>query len=231
MAAVLSKLERQTSVVRKPPIVAALPWRRGITTRKDPARAKGSVSAALEESFEEVVDRYYEKVFNLAFRYMGDTDEACELTQEVFVKAYQSFGRFRGDSAVYTWLYRITTNLCFNRIKQLRRYAHLVGESLDEAPGGDEESEGREIPDRSHSPEDLIASKEMHLWVRRCVQALPPDYRTVVVLRDMEGLSYQEIAEITSCTLEAVKSRLFRARMALRDLLRPYLYPQEQPKD
>lgn len=174
-------------------------------------------------SFEEVVEKYHQKVFNLVYRYLNDYDEAQDLTQDTFVRAYQSWATFRGESQVYTWLYRIALNLCHNRLKQLKRRQRVEAESLDQPLEGESEDMAREVPDLTLSPERLVENKELQQVLRRAIRQLPEDYKQVIILRDIEGFSYSEIAKITGSSLEAIKSRLFRARTALKDLLRPYL--------
>lgn len=173
--------------------------------------------------FDEVVDRYYDKVLNLAFRLMGDREEAHDLAQEVFIHAYQAYDRFRGEAEVFTWLYRITVNLAKNRYKQLQREREHRWEILEETDEEEEEVETFEWEDTKLSPETLLEQKELSEAIQKAIDELPEDQRTTLVLRDIEGLSYREIARIQGCSVEAVKSRLFRARSTLRKKLRPFL--------
>lgn len=173
--------------------------------------------------FEEVYDRYYDNVFNLAYRLMGDREEAQDLTQEVFLHAFRAYESFRGESQVFTWLYRITSNLAKNRYKQLQREREHRWEILEEHEDEEEEIEPFEWEDTSLSPETLLERKERSEAIQKAIDELPEEQRITVVLRDIEGLSYQEIAKILGCSVEAVKSRLFRARSALRKKLRPFL--------
>jgi len=173
--------------------------------------------------FEEVVERYYDKVLNLAFRLMGDREEAHDLTQEVFIHAFQAYDRFRGEAEVFTWLYRITVNLAKNRYKQLQREREHRWEILEEMDEEEEETEPFEWEDTKLSPETLLERKELAEAIQKAIDELPEDQRVTLVLRDIEGLSYQEIARIQGCSVEAVKSRLFRARSALRKKLKPFL--------
>lgn len=179
-------------------------------------------------TFDELVERYQRRVFNLLLRMVDDYEEASDLTQDVFVQAYKAYGRFRGDSAVYTWLYRIAINRCRNRMKQMGRESRLVAGSIDEPIEGDE-ALTREFPDLSMAPEPHLDRVELRQVLHREIAALPYDFKTVVVLRDLRGLSYREIAEVVGITVEAVKSRLFRARTQLRERLTPYLRGEETP--
>jgi RNA polymerase sigma-70 factor (ECF subfamily) len=174
--------------------------------------------------FRAIVAGYHAKVYNLICRYVGDTEEAADLTQETFVCAYRAWSGFRGDSAVYTWLYRIAINLSKNRLKQLKRRRSAEMLSLDEPLASDEEALAREVEDWTLSPERALENRELGLFLQAQVNRLLPDFREVVILRDYQGLSYQEISEVVGCSVKAVKSRLFRARSLLRERLRRYLH-------
>jgi len=173
--------------------------------------------------FRALVAEYHAKVYNLIYRYIGDAEEAEDLTQDTFVCAFRAWSHFRGDSAVFTWLYRIAINLSKNRLKQLRRKRSAEPLSLDEPVQTEDDGVEREIEDWSLSPERALANKELGLFLAAQVTRLPVDFKEVVILRDYEGLSYQEIADVVGCSVKAVKSRLFRARTILRDRLRRYL--------
>ena len=176
-------------------------------------------------AFEEVVERYHGKVFQLVYRYLGDYDEACDITQDTFIRAYRAWDEFRGESQIYTWLYRIAINLCHNQQKKLQRRRQVERVSLD-APLSPDESEtwsSREVADERPLPGQTLERREVRLRTQQALAQLPENYRTVILLRDMEGLSYEQIAVITGSTLEAIKSRLFRARGAVRKLMEPYI--------
>ncbi len=182
--------------------------------------------------FEEIVERYHGKVFQLVYRYIGDYDEACDLTQDTFVRAYGAWREFRGESQIYTWLYRIAINLCHNQQKKLQRRRRVECVSLDTAPAESGSGSGaahgpmwssREVADERPLPLQTLESHELRVRLHEALRELPDNYRTVIVLRDIEGLTYEEIARITDSTLEAIKSRLFRARGAIRRLMEPYL--------
>ncbi len=174
--------------------------------------------------FEAVVERYHTKVFQLVYRYTGDYDEACDLTQDTFVRAFNAWDEFRGDSQVYTWLYRIALNLCHNQQKRLQRRYRTERWSLDQAPDDDFDSRGPiEVADERPLPLQKLEGDEVRQRLREALMDLPDNYRIVIVLRDIEGLTYEEIARVTDSTLEAIKSRLFRARQTLRKSLEPYM--------
>lgn len=179
------------------------------------------------QDFETVVEQYYDKVFRLAYRMLQNYEEAADITQEVFLHAYRGWADFRGESQVYTWLYRITINMCKNRLKQLKRVMKhemqiTLANAQTEGSEGDEtysiEPEGS-----SNSPEDAVSRRELRQAIERALNELPLDYRMLITLRDVEGLSYEEIARIIGSTIGAVKAKLFRARTQLREKLRPYL--------
>jgi RNA polymerase sigma-70 factor (ECF subfamily) len=179
------------------------------------------------ESFDELFERYERDIFNLIYRLVGDYEEAADLTSETFVRALRSFGRFRGESRPYTWLYRIAVNLCKNyfRRRGVRQRAH--GPSLDEQVVLDDQQQvEREIEDWSRAPQRQAERHELQREIERAIAELSAQGRMVVILRDLHGLSYQEIAEVVGVSAEVVKARLHRARAALRKRLAPYLLPE-----
>lgn len=172
--------------------------------------------------FDGLVDAYEKPIYNLILRLLDDSEEAADLTQETFVAAYKSWGRFRGESTAYTWLYRIAVNICKNKFKERDRRRGYEGPSLDEDPSAaDRWSGGADA--HSHSPDALLQRKELKLLVEQAIRQLPPDYRIVAVLRDLQGLSYSEIAAAADLSIDVVKTRLARARSMLRKRLEPYL--------
>jgi RNA polymerase sigma-70 factor (ECF subfamily) len=180
-------------------------------------------------AFDEIVARYKQKIFNYIFRMVGSSDEAEDLTQEVFVKMYLALDTFRNQASLSTWLYRIAGNLCIDaHRKRARREGGFGGGliSLDEpvhSDAGGEEGAAREVPDTAHEPFKMLARQELDGQIQTALDRLPEKMRTVVVLHDVEGLQYEEIAQVVGCPLGTVKSRLFNARMQLRDLLASYL--------
>lgn len=178
-------------------------------------------------AFNEIVARYKNKIYNYLYRMTGSAEDAEDLTQEVFVRMYTNIGSFRAEASLSTWLFRIAGNLsvdAFRRGKKERGIVH----SLD-APvaGSDEAEEGqsatRDVPDWTHAPESVLGRKELGAHIQAALQKLPPKLRAAVVLHDIEGLAYEEIAQAERVPLGTVKSRIFNARVALREHLRPYL--------
>jgi RNA polymerase sigma-70 factor, ECF subfamily len=173
--------------------------------------------------FDALVAKYEKKIFNVIYRFIGDYEEATDLTQETFISAYRHFDRFRGDSKVFTWLYQIARNLCINRVRQRDRQKALKLESLDQPRDHeDDDTSSREVPDWTHSPQNVLEDKELRQRILAAIDALPPDYKEVVVLREFQNMSYNEIVDATGLTLENVKTRLSRARGMLRRKLEPY---------
>lgn len=175
-------------------------------------------------AFDYLVDRYERKIFNLIYRIIGDYDDAADLTQDTFVLAYRSFDDFRGDAAVYTWLYRIAVNVCKNRLRQKDRRQNIEAFSLDDEEKGIFEriTEGG-LVDSPPTPERALEREEMRQFVENAISSLPADYRIVVVLRDLQGLTYREIAEAADLSVDVVKTRLARAREMLRRKIQHYI--------
>lgn len=171
------------------------------------AQVQGGDSA----SFEKLVLENQTKVYNLALRMVGSEQDAYDMSQEAFIKAYNSIALFRGDSRFSVWLYRLTTNVCLDFLRSQGRRAHG---SLTYISEEDDEKE-LEIPDDRFSPETLAEKKELRAAVNRGLMSLPKDYRAILLLREIDGLSYEEIAEALSLEEGTVKSRIFRARKRL----------------
>lgn len=175
------------------------------------------------EAFDDLFQAYEQKVFNLVYRLVGDHEDATDLTSETFVRALRAYSRFRGDAQPYTWLYRIAVNLCKNYFRQQQHRSRVHSFSLDSPADREGEPVPREIEDTSQEPHQQVEAKELETQVANCLLSLRPDLRALIVLRDLQGLSYQEIGSVLGCSEKAVKSRLFRARTQLREALAPYL--------
>lgn len=175
-------------------------------------------------TFDELVDKYEKKLYNLILRHVGDPDEAADLTQDTFVNAFRGFPAFRGESRILTWLCQIALNQCKNRFRQRDRRRDWEGPSLDAAgPGTSEERRVLEIPDWRQSPERALEAKELQRQVLAAIDSLAPEYRTVIILCDLQGRSYAEIAQIVGLSLETVKTRIHRGRLMIRRKLEAYL--------
>jgi len=170
--------------------------------------------------FDELVLKHQHKLFNLCYRLSGDYQEANDVAQETFMKVYESLKRFRFESAFSTWLYRIAVNLCKNKLKSLAYRQKKRTVSLDNPGLAEDDDSALEIRDDTHSPARELEKKERMRAVEEAIRMLPPEQKTVVTLRDIEGFSYEEIVQITGTALGTVKSRLARARQDLRKRLR-----------
>lgn len=167
-------------------------------------------------AFEILVERYEKGVYNLAYRLIPDRDDAMDITQEVFLKAFQALPKFRGDSRFSTWLHRVCVNACLDF---LRRKQRTQTYSLDEPINLKESSVVREVRDDSGSVEDVIETKSLTESVLMALNSVDEAHRTVIALSDIRGYSYQEIADMLGISIGTVKSRLHRGRMAIRKLL------------
>jgi RNA polymerase sigma-70 factor (ECF subfamily) len=176
------------------------------------------------EAYELLVDRYRNKILNYVARYTGSTADAEDLTQEVFIKAYLAIKKFRGQSSFQTWIFQIANNVCVDRFRRTRR--ERIAYSLDEPVETEEGVVEREIPDWSWDPEAVAQSRELQALVQKTLTTLSDKLRPVIILHDLEGMRYEEIAEILNIPLGTVKSRLFNARVELRNRLRPYMETQ-----
>lgn len=167
-----------------------------------------------EQAFAELVRQHQDRIFDLVFRMLGDREEALDLSQEIFVSVHASVARFRGDSRLSTWIFRIARNHCLNRLTYLRRREHGRSTELADVPEGE-----LAALDSSQAADEQLSARETQQLVRRAIAELPDEQRLLVVLRDVEGLPYSEIAAITEQPEGTVKSRLHRARSALADLI------------
>jgi len=170
-------------------------------------------------AFDLLVLRYQHKVVKLVARLLRDPTEAEDVAQESFVKAYRALGSFRGDSAFYTWLYRIAVNTARNTMASRQRRPLDYEADLSESEQSVVESRMR----HGDTPEAAVLSDEIHSTVNSAIEALPEDLRTAIILREVEGLSYEEIAEAMDCPVGTVRSRIFRAREAIDRSLKPLL--------
>src|SRR5512143_2740604 len=173
-----------------------------------------------KQAFGLLVSKYQRKLGRLLSRLIRDPAEVEDVTQEAFIKAYRALPSFRGDSAFYTWLYRIGVNTAKNYLVSQGRRAPTATEfDSEEAESFDEGEQLRDI----NTPEHVLLSKQIGETVTSAMEALPEELRTAIMLREIEGLSYEEIATIMDCPIGTVRSRIFRAREAVAEKLRPLL--------
>ncbi len=173
-----------------------------------------------KRAFELLVEKYQRKLGRLLARFIRDPAEVEDVTQEAFIKAYRALPAFRGDSAFYTWLYRIGINTAKNYLMALRRRAPTSTEV--EAEDAEGFAEGEQLRD-INTPESMLLSKEIAQTVNATIDELPEELRTAIQLREIEGMSYEDIARIMDCPIGTVRSRIFRAREAIAERLRPLL--------
>lgn len=162
-------------------------------------------------AFDVLVLKYQQKIVNLVMRYVRDPEQAMDITQEAFIKAYRALPRFRGDSAFYTWLYRIAVNTAKNYLAAQRRRPMDIELDLQDPEQYDLHARLKE----TDTPEGVTMGQELRAAVERAIAALPEDLRTAIILRELDGMSYEEIAQTMECPVGTVRSRIFRARDAI----------------
>jgi RNA polymerase sigma-70 factor (ECF subfamily) len=177
-----------------------------------------------EKAYEVLITDFQQPVYNLVSRLLSDPADACDVVQEVFLKIFRKIGAFRGDSSLKTWIYRVAVNEAYN-------YQRWYGRHRRQEVGLESEEEGslgyyQTVPDPGRSPYDCAADRERHALVEAALNHLNPSFRTAVVLRDIEELSYEEIADILQVAMGTVKSRILRGREALRKELAGRLEPE-----
>jgi len=171
-------------------------------------------------AFDRLVLKHHHRLFNLCYRFLGDYQEANDSAQETFIKVYRSLKKFRFESTFSTWLYRIAVNTAKNRLKSAEYRWKKKTVPLDNSVSPDHSSPAAGIQDETSSPAMELENKERMRLIQEAINALPPEQKEVVTLRDIEELSYEEIIEITGVNPGTVKSRLARARLELRKRLR-----------
>jgi RNA polymerase sigma-70 factor (ECF subfamily) len=173
-------------------------------------------------AFEMLVVKYQRRIERLIGRMVRDVDLVQDIAQESFIRAYRALPQFRGESAFYTWLYRIAVNTAKKALMDMKRDP-LVLESRSTGEDGEETSRAENELSDGETPEALLASKEIASAVNAAIEALSEDLRQAITLREIEGLSYEEIADVMNCPIGTVRSRIFRAREAIATRLRPLL--------
>jgi len=171
-------------------------------------------------AFDLLVAKYQRKIFRLLSRLIRDAAEVEDVAQEAFIKAYRALPNFRGESAFYTWLYRIAINTAKNwLVSQGRRAPTSTETDIEDAETFDDGEHLRDL----NTPDAMLLTRQVADAVNRAIERLPEDLKTAIVLRELEGLSYEEIAETMNCPIGTVRSRIFRAREAIAEELRPVL--------
>jgi RNA polymerase sigma-70 factor (ECF subfamily) len=168
------------------------------------------------DSFNQLVRLYETRVYNLCYRMLGDSDAAADTAQDTFISAYRNLGHFRGGM-FRSWLLRIATNACYDALRARKRHPSTSLQALGTV---DDEGVGFDLPDQGEQPDDVALRRELAAAIQRGLGDLPEDQRVVIILSDIQGMAYEEIAEVTGSNLGTVKSRLSRGRARLRDILR-----------
>ncbi|WP_432408886.1 RNA polymerase sigma factor [Wukongibacter sp. M2B1] len=168
------------------------------------------------ESFEKLIEKYQVVAFNIAFRMIGNKEDASDMAQEALIKVFRSLKGFRGDSSFSTWFYRIVTNKCIDAIRKMKKVKTI---SLDKEFEGENGNYNIEIADNKYLPDKLYEVKEKKELVQTALKRVPEKYRTVLVLRDIQSFTYEEISEIANMPLGTVKSRISRGRSLLKEIL------------
>ena len=198
----------------------SLPVREQLRTLDD-GEVVSAFLAGEERAFEELVDRYQSRLLNFVYRTIGDRDRAEDLVQEVFIRVYRHIGRFDRSKKFSTWIYTIASNLAKNELRNRSRNPLVLFQTIRKT--WQDEDRPLQFEDPSNRPDDLFRKRHLRELVDQSVGRLPEHHRQVFVLRELEGKSYEEIAEITDCNLGTVKSRLNRARNAFAAIIGPSL--------
>ncbi|HZW50163.1 MAG TPA: sigma-70 family RNA polymerase sigma factor [Bacillota bacterium] len=168
------------------------------------------------EAFEQLVHLYEKRVYQLAYRMAANPDDALEMTQEIFLKLYRSLDTFRGESTFNTWLYRLATNACLDFLRKRQRVEKASAFSLNQLDMFEKETEPK---DAAPLPQDLLERSDLQSLVQEALKLLSPEHKLILILCDIENKSYDEIAVLLQCQLGTVKSRIFRARSALKQIV------------
>jgi RNA polymerase sigma-70 factor (ECF subfamily) len=195
-------------------------WANALSWGRDETELVTELQAGSETAFDWLVTHYHGPVYNLILSMLGDVSDAADGTQEVFLKAFRGIRSFRQGSSLKTWLYRIAIREALNHKRWFKRHLQK-NVSIDAEP--EEGHSAIEIEDLGATPFEQFAAHEIQAAVQDALQHIPEVFRSAVILRDLEGLSYEEIAEVLDCSVGTVKSRILRGRRALKDLLEPLL--------
>jgi RNA polymerase sigma-70 factor (ECF subfamily) len=199
-------------------------WAGALSWGRDESELVSELQAGSETAFDWLVTHYHAPVYNLILSMLGDTSDAADGSQEVFLKAFRGIRKFRQGSSLKTWLYRIAIREALNHKRWFKRHLQK-NVSIDAEP--EEGHAAIEIEDLGATPFEQLASREIQIVVQHALQEVPDVFRTAVILRDLEGLSYDEVAEVLECSVGTVKSRILRGRRALREFLEPLLREHE----
>lgn len=175
------------------------------------------------DAFQELVLKYEKRVYNHCMRMVNDEMESYDLTQEVFLKVFRKIKNYEHTYSFYTWLYRITVNCCIDYLRRKKRQVQSVSISANTGDDSGQNGKDQDIPDDSFIPDTVLANKELNEVLKTAINQLSERLRSIILLKEVEGFSYEEIAEILGCSRGTVKSRLFRARERLKEILTEYV--------
>src|SRR5258708_27955176 len=201
-------------------------WASALSWGRDESELVNELQAGSETVFDWLVTHYHGAVYNLILSMLGDVSDAADGTQEVFLKAFRGIRHFRQGSSLKTWLYRIAIREALNHKRWFKRH-NQKNVSIDAEP--EKWHSSIEIEDLGATPFEQLAAREVQAAVHEALQQIPEVFRGAVILRDLEGLSYEEIAEVLECSVGTVKSRILRGRRALKELLEPLISQRETP--
>ena len=200
-------------------------WAGALSWGRDEGELVVELQAGSETAFDWLVTHYHGPVYNLILGMLGDVADAADGTQEVFLKAFRGIRGFRQGSSLKTWLYRIAIREALNHRRWFKRHLQK-NVSIDAEP---EEGHAQiDVEDLGASPFEQLATREVQLAVQGALHQIPDVFRSAVILRDLEGLSYEEVAEVLECSIGTVKSRILRGRRALREILEPLLRDHDE---
>ena len=185
---------------------------RGVNVLTDESKTLERAQKGDEAAFEELLITYEKRIYNIAYRMMRNQSDAQDMAQEAIIKAYRNLHTFKGTCMFSSWVYRITVNTCLDEIRKRKKRNVLFMDAMD--------GEGAGFTDKAPLPEQMMESKEEYARILSAINALNEEYKTVIVLRDMQGFSYRDISQIIDCNIGTVKSRINRARNILKTVLR-----------
>ena len=180
-----------------------------------------------DAAYDELVRGYHASIFHVAYRMLGDAAEASDVVQEIFLKVFRNIGGFKGEAALKTWIFKIAFSEILNRLRSWKRRYRYATVSLDDNPSAKRNGYNSPyVADSKPTPEEVLESKEQETAIQQALSRLSSDHRSIIVLRDIEGFSYSEIAEVLGISIGTVKSRIARARSDLKKSLMRYLSVQ-----
>src|SRR5712691_10772774 len=179
-----------------------------------------------DAAYDELVRTFSASIFHVAYRMLGDSAEASDVVQEIFLKVFRNIGGFKGEAALKTWIFKIAFSEILNRLRWWKRRYRFATVSLDDQPNGQGTGPGHSVASSSPTPEQVLQSKEQEIAIQQALGKLSREHRSIIVLRDIEGFSYNEIADVLGVSIGTVKSRLARARGDLKKTLMRYLSVQ-----